>query len=123
MPTKSYSPVYTELKPGNCAQAMELIQTLRNETEANFGHTDPGAVQDCWNSLNEIVGLMAEKIEPAAGKTHAEKIADRVLHLLNTDYPGCRPYIDESDITRWPDTISFAWGGSSLSFVKIRDGK
>lgn len=31
----------------------ELLETIRRETQPIAGHTDPGAIEDCWRSVFE----------------------------------------------------------------------
>jgi hypothetical protein len=39
-----------------------IIKTLRSETIPMQSHNDPGAIQDCWNSVEEIVAVMKQEV-------------------------------------------------------------
>lgn len=36
---------------------INLLQTIKNETQPIEGHTDPKALDDCWNMVFEHVGF------------------------------------------------------------------
>lgn len=50
--------VYKEL-PDNWKELLpSLVETLRTETIPFDGHPDPGAIHDCWNSVQELIDLV-----------------------------------------------------------------
>lgn len=59
------APVYTEFKPELIDQMLGLVLSIVNETRPIAGHSDPGAVEDCKNSLMEISKLVAAKARQA----------------------------------------------------------
>lgn len=53
-------------------QAIDIIKTLRQETTHVYGHCDPGAVQDCWNELQDIVSNWQSLTTPAGKELDCE---------------------------------------------------
>lgn len=39
----------------NIEDILDLIRVLRSETRPIEGHTDPNAIQDCWNELEDKI--------------------------------------------------------------------
>jgi hypothetical protein len=53
-------PIYESLEEREIDLVQSLIGTIRKETKPIDGHTDPESLHDCWNSLEEIVGLLSD---------------------------------------------------------------
>ncbi len=86
--------VYTKYDSEMPAKVLSLLQTIRIETWPVTGHSDPGAIQDCWNTVEEMVGLMATRLKKIdQPKTYAQKLGETVTKILETDYPNARPFI------------------------------
>ena len=75
----TYKPVYTHYTTEMTSLVLSLIGTLRSETIPINGHTDPGAVEDCWNSVSEIINCMVKKIIEPDQPKHLVKELVRLL--------------------------------------------
>ena len=53
-------PVYNELDQEALAVLKRLIPFLRKNTRHLSNEGDPAAIQDCWNSVEEIVDIVCE---------------------------------------------------------------
>lgn len=42
---------------------LDLLETIREETRPIEGHTDPGAIQDCWDEIIERIEKIAQSEE------------------------------------------------------------
>ena len=49
--------------PTNPEDLLDLIETIREETRPIEGHTDPGAIQDCWDEILERLEKIAKSEE------------------------------------------------------------
>lgn len=56
--------VYTKWDPKYIPMIIELMATIRTETHPHESHPDTGAIEDCWNSLEEMVNLLIKEVEP-----------------------------------------------------------
>ncbi len=45
----------------------ELLETIRRETQPIAGHTDPGAIEDCWRSVFEELEAVEHGVHPTDG--------------------------------------------------------
>ena len=48
---------YNEVKRVDYERVRELISTILAEVRPIEGHTDPGAIQDCWNELRDLLDM------------------------------------------------------------------
>lgn len=63
-----------------------VCQSLRQETRPIKGHNNAGAIQDCWNTVNDILPLLFSKEE-------VKRIAYRSAELAAT--PHLTPNLDQ----------------------------
>ena len=52
---KEISEAYNEVKWIDPNKVSDLINTIKQETRPIEGHTDPGAIEDCWKELMETL--------------------------------------------------------------------
>lgn len=64
--------------------AKNLAEVLRSETIPMQGHGDPNAIQDCWNSLEEELQAINERLNLANKKltTLKNMIQDKATTYL-----------------------------------------
>jgi len=43
------------IKTPSMRELKDYLQTIKEETQPINGHTDPGAVEDCWRQVFDIV--------------------------------------------------------------------
>jgi len=43
------------VKPASLKEVKGCLQAIQSETTPVAGHGDPGAITDCWNSVNEFI--------------------------------------------------------------------
>jgi len=58
------------IKTPSGMKLVDILQTIRNETQPIDGHPDPGALDDCWNEVFETiqaVGVMLDELEAETG--------------------------------------------------------
>ena len=46
-----------------------IVAALRAETRPIEEHTDPGAIQDCWNELSEAIDALEALLSSSEGKS------------------------------------------------------
>ncbi len=51
-----------KLNRQHLSELQGLIRTLRSETVPVVGHSDPNAINDCWNTLIEITDALALEV-------------------------------------------------------------
>lgn len=49
----------------------KLLETIRNETIPLPGHPDPGALQDCWDEVFELLESVERVSQPISSKNSA----------------------------------------------------
>ena len=54
---KEIANAYNEVKEVDYEKVKTLISTIFAEVRPLEGHTDPGAIQDCWNELMHLLGM------------------------------------------------------------------
>ena len=56
---------YNEVKRVDYERVRELISTILAEVRPIEGHTDPGAIQDCWNELRDLLDMAPHERYPS----------------------------------------------------------
>jgi hypothetical protein len=69
----------------NIETLKRVINSIRQETRPIKGHTDPAAIQDCWNTVNDIIELVYSKSEV---KRIAFRAAELTAMKLKNGYAG-----------------------------------
>lgn len=67
-------------------KVIKILETIKGETRPNEGHTDPGAIEDCWNEVFEYLTDLNRKMDKAINDlAHAYPIpASKTLKIAHS---------------------------------------
>lgn len=95
-----------------------ILSAIRNETVPLNGHSDPGAIIDCWKLAFEELDLIESSCQSdtSALKEEIERLKERVNELNTILYDG-RHYlmgVEPDEITVENSLESFGFGRNGL---------